>query len=483
MYNLREHGAPEEVPAPEHLLREGDRVVAVQDGKANAVWHIRPDGIWRADPRNGRTLLRYLPAELTDGLYWSQQSGDSVVWFRLAKVDNCLHQIPTCWEVVVLNRGERTVFRFAEGRGPVYAGADNWAEPARSFHKYLNDQRLPAPLPAEARTRLLQNLAQPPSPAPVVARTAEQFAEEAVYLTLKQARPNLEVLRLDLNGDGKPEFVVGRFGQWSTTQVAFYQADGSRIGSENSVEGTEYRVEQLHFKGMRRPAFLIQSRRTDGTGGGVTAVTARENEYMKSWTMEGVYGWGLKSSGTRADRVTWTEDGTITVEWDLKDPAGHTLVTVYTWFEDPKGQWSGVTRNSVTYRPEGKELLYPSTPQDVLQAAFVARWLGLSDELPRYFATPESAALFAAEKRISAPDYGPGSVQIGKVTTPKERQSCGAEVQQVEPEGPGPHTFGATWGGFEWCAGVWGTVTFATDRQGRAVIEAIRLEGAVAHGH
>ena len=111
-YRLREGRQDAEVSLGEHLLRDGERVVAVTSEKAYAVWHLRPDGVWRADPRGGESLLRYLPPQLVDGLHWRQRSGDTDVWFAL-------RHIPDGWELAVLNRGERTVFHFAAGRGPV----------------------------------------------------------------------------------------------------------------------------------------------------------------------------------------------------------------------------------------------------------------------------------------------------------------------------------------------------------------------------
>ncbi len=477
-YMIRDQGAPEETAVQEHLLRDGDRVAAVAGGKVYAVWYLRPDGVWRADPKNKGALLRYLPPEPKDGLIWHQKSGEAEVWFRLAETKECAQLVPTCWELTVLGRGERTVFRFVQGLGPIYAAADNWADPSLSFEKYLAPEGRPAPLPAGERQRLLGEVTAPPQAAPVVDGTAEQF-ETAVYE--QAAVAGREVLRLDLNGDGKLDLVRGRFGVWSTAPLEFYEADGTRVGRSAVYKG-EQRVEKLQFKGMRLPGFLVQTR-SERDGNGVTIVTASANTYMKTWEMAPVYGWGMKTQGAPADRVKWTEDGTITVEWDLKDPARHTKVTVYKWYEDQAQTWSGVKQHSAAYRPEGKELAYPSTPKDLLQAAFVARWLGLNEELPRYFATPQAAAAFGADKRVSAPDYGPGEVRIGQVTPPTAPHTCGPEVREADPQGPGPHAFAAYWGGYEWCEAVWGTVTFGQDAQGRPVIVELKLEGEAGSAH
>lgn len=477
-FTVRDRFAQQVVRVEEHLLRDGERLAAVADGKVYAVWQIRPDGVWRLDPHNPTTSLRYLPATLADGLYWRQRSGDADVWFRLQERTECSHNVPSCWELVVLNRGERTVFRFLRGIGPIHASADNWAEPARSFEKHKEDRPPAGPLSGAERQRLLGSVAAPPDPAPVAEVSAEQF-EEAVYQALKAAQPALQVLRVDLNGDGRRDLVRARFGEWSESPAEFYQADGTYVGEPRHLSGA-WRIEEVRFQGMRRPAFLQQARIDRGLTV-VGILTARGNPDMNRWSMVGTFGWAPKSQGTPGDRVHWTDDGTITVEWDLGDPARHTRTTVYKWYEDQAQNWSGVRRASVTYRPEGKELVRPTTPQGVLQAAFVAHWLGFSDELPRYFATPEAAAAFAAEVRITKPDYGPGTTALGNVTPPKARETCGANVAQVEPAGPGPHGFGATWGGYEWCDGVWGTVTFSLDTPGRPLIRAIKLEGGTGH--
>jgi hypothetical protein len=479
-YLVQDHGA-EAAPVQEHLLREGDRAIAVANGRAYAVWEIRPDGVWRADPRNPGILLRYLPAQLSNGQYWRQRSGDADVWFRLSIAGPCDQTTASCWELVVLNRGERTVFRFGESAGPISAQADNWAEPARSFHKYIDPGAAPGTMTASQRTLLLQGLAAPATPAPVTEATADQF-EEAVFHMLTTARPALQTLRLDLNGDERLDLVQGRLDEWTTAPLRFYHGDGRSAGYPWTPGKGRMRVTRLPFPNMRVPAFLVE-RPDDGDFRAVSIVTARENPYMNTWEMESVYGWAPKASGDIADRVSWTADGTITVEWDMQDPARHTRVSTYTWTEDHQAKWSLVMPQSVAYRPEEEALRYPATPNEVLQAAFVARWLGLTDELPRYFATPEAAAAFAADERIGRPDYRPGGVQIGTLTLPEDpTRNCGPKVAAVEPQGPGPHTFAAFWGGYEWCASTWGRVTFGVDADRRPVITELLLDGAGVSG-
>lgn len=96
-YDIRDRGTPDSSTVQEYLLRDGDRAIAVANGHAYAVWQIRPDGLWRADPRNPGTLLRYLPAQLSDGLYWRQRSDDADIWFRLAAATQCSYIHPACW--------------------------------------------------------------------------------------------------------------------------------------------------------------------------------------------------------------------------------------------------------------------------------------------------------------------------------------------------------------------------------------------------
>ncbi|HYG58675.1 MAG TPA: hypothetical protein VD902_11515, partial [Symbiobacteriaceae bacterium] len=107
-FAIRDHGTTADYTVVEELLRDGVRVVATQNGSPYVTWVLNQAGLWRLDPRGGGALLRYLPAELQDGMAWKQVSGGADVWFRLNRATECAGQAAgaKCWTVTVLNRGE-----------------------------------------------------------------------------------------------------------------------------------------------------------------------------------------------------------------------------------------------------------------------------------------------------------------------------------------------------------------------------------------
>lgn len=193
--------------------------------------------------------------------------------------------------------------------------------------------------------------------------------------------------------------------------------------------------------------------------------------------MSGGYGWDIKSPGTAATRVSADSDGRVTVEWEMGDPAGHTRVRQYQL--EAAERTPGVKRISQEYRPTAASLAYPGEPLQVLRAAFVARWFGLADELPRYFASPEAARAFQADDRISEPNYGPGTVTFARVTGEKR---CDVQTTPAALAADGTAPFLAHCSGCEWMANAWGTVAFGTDAAGRPVIRSLTLDGACEVG-
>lgn len=163
---VRDHGAATDVAVQEELLRDRDRLVGLYGGVPYVNWVFKPDGVWRPDPHGGEALLLYLPAQLQDGETWKQTSAKADVWFRLQHVkDTCqgfLVDIGTrdCWQLTVLNQGEKLVFHFAAGLGPVHASAENWRRPADSYVKRIKAYR-PGDLGAEQRTAVLGRVKPP----------------------------------------------------------------------------------------------------------------------------------------------------------------------------------------------------------------------------------------------------------------------------------------------------------------------------------
>jgi hypothetical protein len=461
----------------EHLLRDGNRVVAVYDGRPYATWLIDETGVWRADPQNPGTLLRYLPPVLSEGATWTQESGGEIVWFQLTREPGgpCLvggaSSLPEeqCWTLTVLNRDELTVFNFAPGLGPTTARSESRTKPDRSFYKEITANEAAAGVTATQRSAWLR--AAPGAAgarAPVAEARAEAFAEARDRVL------GVTTVRGDLNGDGTDETIRGVFGAWTTFGLTITDANGKAMADARAYRAT-HKVDPVRFRGSSR-LFLLRFVGEPGSTGYVTLIDATMNG--SEWWVYGTCCWDPKAYGTPATRVSLTEDGLVTVEWDMGDPARHTRVRQYRFLyndERPHPE-----RLSQTFRPQGAALVHPTEPLQVLEAAFVARWMGLDDELPRYFASTDAARAFAEDKRISEPSYGPGQVDLATVT--EQKPGCNLTKAPAQPGADGSLPFLATWGGYEWFAAVWGTARMGRNPQGLPVIEAITFEGDCSGG-
>jgi hypothetical protein len=169
VYSLTDQGkAP--VTVEEDWVRDGDRLLMAAGGVTYAVWYIRSDGVWRADPKGSGRLLRYLPATLKAGLAWRHQVAGREVFFRLSEAAGSCQEAGPCWKLEVANAGEATTFIFAGNRGPVRAEAINQTRPADSFVKSVT-RTGPAQLLAEHRKALLDKAGAAPEAAPLVDAT------------------------------------------------------------------------------------------------------------------------------------------------------------------------------------------------------------------------------------------------------------------------------------------------------------------------
>jgi hypothetical protein len=117
-------GADEASSVTQLLLCEPERIAVTYNGRPYFTWTIDTTGLWREDPKNPGTLLRYLPPELHDGLTWSQPSGTETVWFQVTRHQSYCHVRrgatgDGCWRLTVINRQEQLVYLLAPGLGPV----------------------------------------------------------------------------------------------------------------------------------------------------------------------------------------------------------------------------------------------------------------------------------------------------------------------------------------------------------------------------
>lgn len=460
----------------EVLFRDQNRVIGVYDGNPYVTWLINAGGVWRIDPKGGGALLRYLPPEFKDGQVWKQRSGDADIWFRFARAQDCqganIDQ-SLCWQLTVLNRGERTTFHFAPGRGPVSARSEHWSEPAQSFRKIMLDHA-PQDISKEQHAAWV-TAAEPATgaPAPVTPVTAAEFEQETLR-AFQSAMAERKVQRGDLDGDAQQEYVDGTFDSWTASPVRFYKANGTLLHSFvlHSQE-EQHRISRVETGESVRPMLFLYQHRGPGSPPSVSLA------YSTGTSVEFAGGLNIKVRGTPGHRASVDTTGLLTVEWDMGDPARHTRVRRYR-LEFLNGHY--VARPvSTDFRPEGATLVYPSSEEDLIRAVFFARWFGLSDELPRYFADPAAAVAFGARKEITEPQYGPGAVNLGAITRPERvGPSCGKQgTAAPAPMGPdGTTGFLASWGGYEWFASAWGEVRFGKDPAGRPVILSLTLEGS-----
>jgi hypothetical protein len=456
----------EPVTINEELIREGDRIVAVYGGVPYATWLLRDDGLWRQDPKGGGALLRYLPKELRDGDAWVQESAGASVWFRVTKARSACPTLPgdarpeQCWWLTVVNRGEQTELLFASGLGPIYAYDENWQDPSASFVKQAAEIG-PGKLAGGARSQYIAKApATTSQPAEAKAATAAEFQAELARLQPKESRP------LDLNGDGQLETVRGTLESWTASPVLVFREDGSTLAHLEPAQG-QMRVRVVQVKG--RPLLLYESGQPDAPHElrVLRAVATQFIAGTDEWSMGGFEG---MVNFTTASRVIIADDGLLTADWDMGDPARHTWVRRWQVGEQ------GLEPRDRQFRPQGSSLTYPADPQGVLAAAIFAKLHHLDSELPLYFTTSDVTAPLTGDRRIGEPEPGgTPTVQMGVVTPPGPSEFA-AKVKPA-PLGPDYTTgFAAGWGGYQWGALAWGSVTFGP-ANGRTVITRLTIDG------
>lgn len=464
----------------EHLLREGDRLVGVQGEKVYLTWHLNDQGVWRNDPKNPAVLLRYLPPTLTESA-WQQTSGDAQILFRLmSDKEGCYPRQGeghlACWQLTMVNRGEQLTLWFLEGMGPVRAENQGWARSADYFDKGRNEVR-PSELDATRRQQWLAGADKAPGDLPAVVELNPQEFTRLANRHHWDVQPQATVSRYDVDGDGTQELVRGTLGGWTTEPVSFYREDYTPLGKWDPQAGKQ-KVTPVTFDGYKASFFLLEM--DQGHGPHVTMLGYYNGENQPRRMVVG-WGWDHKASSTPATKVTVDPKGQITVVWEMVDPAQHTRTRVYdfTGFQTNAGFGIGaVELLSSTIGPTQGQLVYPSEPADVLRAAFNAYWLEQSDELGRYFASPQAAAHFVQVQQLGKPQYGLGRVKTGKLIQSKESWSGGLAIDPAPVGADNSVEFMATASGYEWSAAEWGRATFTKDGEGRWVLQQVDVSGS-----
>ncbi|MGE5675569.1 MAG: hypothetical protein ACM3XM_17105 [Mycobacterium leprae] len=454
---LNYHLSDEGQTVAEFFVRDGERLTGTKNGKPYVTWFITDQGVFRQDA-HGTVLLRYLPAKLAAGSAWRQRgSSGADVWFRLEQ-GPCVQVIRTaasCWELTVLNGSVRSRFQFAKGLGIVWAAGEDLTNPAAGFEKGLvNGDKSPPPDP---QAIVKQMPARPNGPLPQVT-AVDVAAFNAVERSLLAKAGWL--LEADLDNDGQLERVEGKLDVWTPGPLGVYDHDGSRLPDASLDPGRMQKLSVAAVTGMDRPALILQTGRPDNW-----------HQVIPRWLdpprYRTVSGWQPRIDAMWAGDARVEPDGTL----------------VFTGLPQRMGgyQWSKsfrVQRVGDQYRPEPVDErmtagAYPITPDDLLTAAFIARWWDLKEDLARYLPDVAVRDAFWAAK-LSRPAYSPEEAQTGQISY---RESNGyPTIKAAAPVPEGASTEFLVWvSGYEGGTYYAGTVRFGRAADGRLIITALAI--------
>lgn len=361
----------------ERFVRHMTSLVGEANGQTYLTWFITNTGVWRQDPRGGegQPLLRYLPPILEDGLAWSH---GPAVHFRLLRLGPCgeegVWQSDECWELTALNREELTLFTLARGYGPVLIRSENLRSPSASWTKQLVKAE-PATADEATRRRLIDEAASW-GPQAVVQANRTDFAE--LIAAQRERFGNRPVTTVDLNGDGRLDQIEGALGEWTKELVALLSSEGKRW-HEFTLAGS-MRVQLVRLNGLDRPAILVEHSHQPDPRGHYAYLHAISDKGGLLYTG----GWIMKGFGTLGHTFTVDQEGLLTVTWDVRE--GHTIDRRYRIVPGNGGLRANLEAQMI--RPTAGEWRLPEAEVQVLTAAFVAHWYGLTAEYGRYFAGP-----------------------------------------------------------------------------------------------
>ena len=469
IYNLSGNSLVDEA-----YVRDGERLIGSYEGKVYVTWFITPEGVYRQDPK-GKVLLRYLPPILPeDEVAWKQSSGGEEVWFSLRPVGECAGHDQTrksaCWSLIMLNRGERVSYLLGQGQGIVQAESANFVKPADSYTKSVASA---GQTPPPAREVFLRDGARRPEGAlpPVTAVEPAAFDAEAKALPVKFGA---NVTKVDLDGDGKPEYLQGKLGAWHREPLQLYRNDGSLVDHafyNDSIERSpdfQHMAQVITVPGLAQPALVYHAAVNPDRAHQASVRFLRDGKLVFVWGFE------PKTELIWGTYVKIEQDGTVVVTNNPAEMAGYTWVRRYRMAEDKTSDWAPLKADLAgeTITPGA----YPTEPQELLYAAFIAHWYNLPADLARYAPAEAVRQAMAAqkEKGFTRPNYLPYGPRLGKVTWPEQ----GIPTAEPEPLAADGSTefvveIGQYEGGINWS----GRVTFGkAPDDGRLIITAITFE-------
>lgn len=407
----------------EWWLRDASRVVAANQNGVYAVWHIAPGGIYRRDPLGGpqAPLLRYLPARLEDNIAWQQISGDATVKFWLRRAGHCgdfeedwiKKSTAPCWDLEVLNRDQKQRFFWREGAGVVAASMLPPAHPLNSYHKRAwGDPAKPQRPASRAEWLAAADKLGAFAEAKVASTqplTPEQFQAD-VAATIKSA-----VLAVQLDAP-QPLYLIGALNVPLDSPLLILQDAGGEHWIRNAPPAIPctYRVQRKPF------AYLLElcGKPTD------SAASVEPAIWIRGWYRRGseitYVPWPEHPATTDrlgGMRIDVAENGQVILQQAVSDPLHHIHTTVYELkFIIIKGDGEAHTSAQASqYGLPAEGLVYPSKAEDVLLAAFFARWHDLTQELPTFFATPAEAERFLHIDLTGVIGLDPSKMQIGRL--------------------------------------------------------------------
>jgi len=464
------YGLTDGTNANEWYIREGERLVGAYNGKPYVTWFVLPQGIYRIDPK-GKTLLRYLPRELKDGLAWKQQSGDAEVWFSLRSVDmETVTGTPAShWELTVLNRGERTLFRFLPGEGITFVNAENLAKPADSFVKSHVFGSQPVTVPKEEM--LAAAATRPAGELPPVTEVSAAEYEEALRSLL--AQHGVTVTEIDLDGDGSKERIEAALDKWSPISARLYNSHGQEIQYAFHGQlppGTLNRVAIVTIPGIKVPTVVYEASREPEGWHHIT---------FKWYTGQGLSeanGWAPKISSAYGSAYRIESDGRIAILAPSAQMGGYKWTRWFT-LGPSTDQW-----NAFTATLAGEELTagpYPTEPAALLTATMIAHWYKQDADLSRFVPDATVRAKIEAAK-IRVPMYYPSEARLGSLSYKPNPHGADPWVE-IAPAPLGEDgSIGFLISSQEYEGGSYwaGRVTFGTAEDGRLIVTDFAVEKA-----
>lgn len=279
-------------------VRDGNRLIMVTAGWVAEQYLSGPEGLWAPDPANPAVLLRLLPPTLTDGVVWTQSSDGLLIWFRLQQ------PLPGTqgWRVTMLNRGLRYEYTFTPGvcgRELTVVGA----EAAQSGLRLNLGGPYTALSPERRAAIIASSPALPATKPPVTGGSLASFVQMLAQM------PGHDALTVDLNGDGRPERIVGTLSgnPWGTIEIQ--SLDGHTFNTDKGWG----RLELVRLGSDPRPFFIsVANERLSLHWYVYSAVNGFERMNAMG------FGKG-DSMSTEVTRYRVEADGAIRVEWEPSD--------------------------------------------------------------------------------------------------------------------------------------------------------------------